>query len=104
MHHCDHPPCVNPDHLYLGDAHDNRMDALNRGRDNTARGDDNGSRTRPERRAKAEGHGNAKLTWENVDEIREQRAQGETLQALAEMFGVSPATIHAVVHRKRWVQ
>jgi hypothetical protein len=32
LHSCDNPPCCNPDHLRLGTAHDNMMDAIRRGR------------------------------------------------------------------------
>jgi hypothetical protein len=32
LHHCDNPPCVNPDHLYEGSAADNMADASRRGR------------------------------------------------------------------------
>lgn len=31
-HHCDNPPCVNPDHLFVGTAKDNAMDAKRKGR------------------------------------------------------------------------
>jgi hypothetical protein len=36
LHTCDNPPCVNPEHLYLGTAKDNAQDMLKRGRNHWA--------------------------------------------------------------------
>ena len=32
LHHCDNPPCVNPDHIYVGTPQDNANDRDRRGR------------------------------------------------------------------------
>lgn len=36
LHHCDNPPCCNPNHLYFGTDADNSNDKISRGRARTA--------------------------------------------------------------------
>ena len=37
LHHCDNPPCVRPDHLFLGTDKDNSVDRVRKGRNVPAR-------------------------------------------------------------------
>lgn len=109
-HHCDNPPCVRPDHLFLGTHADNMADAKRKGRMNV--GDANGMRRHPERhraRTKPElaprgtRNGNAKLTEENVAEIRAAFATGEARRIdLARKYGVSNALVCAIIKRTAW--
>jgi hypothetical protein len=50
LHHCDNPPCINPDHLYLGTGIDNARDRERRGRGNHPSGEVWYSRLRAGRR------------------------------------------------------
>ena len=68
LHSCDNPPCVNPEHLFLGTYQDNSDDKLAKGRHRYGKGNRYGSGRMP---PKGEAHGMAKLT---VDEVRAIRA------------------------------
>ena len=48
--------------------------------------------------------GMSKLTWEVVDAIRSRRAAGATQCSLAKEYGISNATVSAVINNKRWVR
>jgi len=43
-HHCDNPPCVRPDHLFVGTAADNAADMVRKGRNTGPRGPHQDSR------------------------------------------------------------
>jgi len=78
-HKCDNPLCCNPKHLLAGTHEDNMQDMLDRGRQTAY--------------VSVESP-NAKLTTEQVHEIRAQPK--ELRRALAERYGVSIQTIKAV--------
>ena len=86
-HHCDVKICVRPSHLYLGTKRTNATDALNRGQMSTGK-------QHPVPRGMA--HWKAKLTDEQVADIRRRRADGQTLRVIGEAFGVSEAHVSRI--------
>jgi hypothetical protein len=88
-HSCDVPPCVNPEHLWLGTARENARDKVAKGR--MRRGDSRGER-----------NGHARLTEEDVRAIRARVAGGETQTALAVEYGVHLITVSQAVRRLTW--
>jgi HNH endonuclease len=49
-----------------------------------------------------EGNNHAKLTWEQVREIRELRAAGMKPKAIAEAYGTTPAYVGRIVRHDVW--
>jgi hypothetical protein len=72
-HSCDIPPCVNPAHLFLGTHQENMDDMASKGRRI------------------------AKLSFEDVRQIRALRARGSKLQPLADRFDVSISMVSLIV-------
>lgn len=95
-HHCDNPPCVRPDHLFLGTHADNMADMSRKGR---------GGTIHIEALSRARlGAGNpaAKLTDAQVIEMRARVAAGEKQLHVAREYGISPGTMSGIISRKRW--
>jgi hypothetical protein len=88
-HHCDNSICCNPSHLFLGTQKDNVKD-----RDNKSRG------VIPDNRG--ENHGLSKLNADDVRKIRKIWKRGYSQSELAEMFGVSYATVYYAATRRSW--
>lgn len=110
LHECDTPACVNPNHLFLGTALDNAQDAKRKGRvvsgdrhraihaSGLPRGDEHWTRRDPVARLKNV----AKLTPDDIREIRKRRVDGESLRKLGRAFGVSSPTILRAVNGTGW--
>lgn len=81
LHRCDNRLCCNPAHLFLGSMRTNLLDAYRKGR-----------KTQPR-----SGHTNAKLTAEQVRDIRDAYNSGARQVDLAERYGVSQRAISLVV-------
>lgn len=84
LHKCDNPPCVRPDHLFLGTRADNLADMRRKGR---------------ERHARGERAGKAKLTREQVLVIYRST---DSIRSLARDYGVSYASIHLIRTGRNW--
>lgn len=100
LHHCDNPPCCNPEHLFEGDHYRNYHDAEEKGR--LPRGDNHWMRTRPETIPRGSVRGSAKLTELKVQEIRKQWATGTLQKTLAVNYGVCKQLICLIVNNKIW--
>lgn len=83
-HRCDNPPCVRPDHLFLGSRSENAADMSAKGR-------------------AARNHHNGKLTEDQVRAMRSRYAAGGiAYAALAAEFGVTAMTAHRIVNRQAY--
>ncbi len=96
-HRCDNPPCVNPQHLFLGTHADNAADMVAKGRQNRISGDAHYSRTKPELVNRGERHGMAKLSDAEVEIVRAQHAAGRTMYGLAREWDTTHRTISNIV-------
>ena len=97
LHQCDNPPCVRPQHLFLGTDLDNQQDSRRKGRARPL------SAATP--RLYGENHPQAKLTFANVRAMRALAAsQPIRIDKIAEKYGVSPSAISQVIHNKTWLK
>ncbi len=82
LHKCDHPPCFNPAHLFVGDQLANVRDAQSKGR--TCCGAANGQ---------------SKLCASDIQAVR---VSNESQVSLASRYGVNQSTISRIRAGKRW--
>jgi hypothetical protein len=90
LHRCDNPPCVNPEHLFLGTHFDNMRDCGAKGRRSHIRG---------------EKHGASRVTFREVTAIRYAYALAGCQQVdLARAVGISQQLVSNIVNGKSWVR
>lgn len=91
LHKCDNPPCVNPDHLFLGTKTDNARDRDLKGHKgiHNHHGEKNPS---------------AKVTWDIVEMMRMLHSHGWTHVAIGKFFdSIKPPQISQIVRYKSWI-
>ncbi len=89
-HKCDTPSCVNPEHLFLGAPADNTADMMQKGRNVF-------------QSHHGENHWKARLSAEDVAEIRRLYAAGGVRQAdLAGRYSLSVAYVSQIVRGEAW--
>jgi hypothetical protein len=85
MHTCNNPICTNPDHLEIGTQQQNIDYKVSLNRQN-----------------RGEKVNTAKLTEEQVREIRKLMEDGVSVQTVAVMYGMSNTTVYDIKKRKIW--
>lgn len=85
LHKCDNRKCVNPSHLFLGTRQENTKDMLDKGRS-----------------AKGSHHSQAKLTENDVIEIRRLGLSNLNQKEIAQRYGVRPTLISRILNHKIW--
>jgi hypothetical protein len=102
-HTCDNPPCGNPKHLFEGTHADNAADRDAKGRRVAPRGDAHARRRRPELSKRRAEHPMAKLTEQQVRDIRANYALCRvTTTTLGERYGVSATQIGRIIRGLSW--
>lgn len=90
LHKCDNPPCVNPDHLFLGTQADNMADMDSKNR-----------RFVPRLQGEQTGRV-AKLTNAQAREVYDRLRRGERGSSIARRFNVSHCIVSNIKRGKTW--
>lgn len=91
-HTCDNPICCNPSHLYEGTNKQNSKDRVDRGR---LRGEFKAGSLHP--------RFSAKLSEDDVRNIRKRNSMGASQSSLAREYGVSSMQVSKICRRISWV-
>jgi hypothetical protein len=81
LHKCDNPPCINPEHLFLGTQAINMLDRDLKGRHKC---------------------GGGKMTTEKIYSLRKKYNAGAKQIDLAKEYDLHPRTVHKIVNYQTW--
>jgi hypothetical protein len=84
-HSCDNPPCVNPQHLWLGDVIENVHD-----------------RDAKLRTGRGEKNRHAKLTEAKVKEIKALILEGKNNTEIGKSYDIDRSVISRIRHGRAW--
>lgn len=103
---CHNRACCNPSHLSEKTRKENNADMVLDGTVVHLPRERVGTVKHPERVARGEQAGNAKLTQAKVDQIRELRNQNPPVlqRIVAAMFGIKPAQVSKIENGEQWKQ
>lgn len=87
LHKCDVPSCVNPEHLFLGTRKDNVRDCIKKDRRASAKGENNNA---------------AKLTHEDVVEIRDLNRWGMNYAKIGRFYNLTGISVKRVCNYETW--
>lgn len=87
-HKCDNPPCVRPDHLFVGTHKENMLDKVSKGR---AAG-----------QKKGENHTQSFLTEADVIRIFELNQDGLTCRDIGKLLDIAEWSVSLILRGKRW--
>jgi hypothetical protein len=111
MHSCDNKSCCNPEHLRLGTPQENAIEAVERVRVIKPKERKREGNYAATAGSFQPGHGagenntTAKLTWDDVREIRRRKAAGlkyGELKKMAEEYDIAYITIQKIVGNQLW--
>jgi hypothetical protein len=90
MHSCDNPSCCNPSHLNVGTQLDNMADMTMKKR-----------YVAPQSKL-GEDHHEARLTRDDIPNIRQKVSAGKSMRSVAREFNVTHNAIRRIIHRETW--
>jgi hypothetical protein len=109
LHHCDNPPCTNPEHLWIGTIGDNNRDAVRKGRswpltrpELLKRGDDNYRHKNRDLLPRGSQVSYAKLTEAIVRDLRSRPVPRAERLALARRLGVNQEYLRSIIRGVGW--